>query len=53
MEKKGFRLFGMDWKYFAIFAAIVLITLYVPIAITGEDVGVKTNLPGPCWAASP
>ena len=46
MEKKGFRLFGMDWKYFAIFAAIVLITLYVPIAITGEDVGVKTNLPG-------
>ena len=45
-EKKPFQLFGMKWYYFAIFAAIVLITLYVPINITGEDVGVKTNLPG-------
>jgi len=45
-EKKPFKLFGMKWYYFAIFAAIVLITLYVPINITGEDVGVKTNLPG-------
>ena len=46
MEKKPFRLFGMDWRYFAVFAAIVLITLYVPINITGDDIGVKTNLPG-------
>ena len=37
MEKK--------WYYFAIFAAIVLVTLYVPINIKGDDVGVKTNLP--------
>ena len=26
MEKKSFRLFGMNWKYFAVFAAIVLVT---------------------------
>ena len=45
-EKKTFQLFGMKWYYFAIFAAIVLITLYVPINIKGDDVGVKTNLPG-------
>ena len=46
MEKKGFRLFGMDWKYFAIFAAIVLITLYVPIAITGSVSGGTANYRG-------
>ena len=43
--KKPFQLFGMKWYYFAIFAAIVLVTLYVPINIKGDDVGVKTNLP--------
>ena len=45
IEKKSFQLFGMNWKYFAVFSAIVLITLYAPISITGEDIGVKTNLP--------
>lgn len=44
-EKKNFQLFGMNWKYFAVFSVIVLITLYAPISITGEDIGVKTNLP--------
>ena len=44
--KKPFQLFGMNWIYFVVFAVIVLVTLYVPINITGEDVGVKTNLPG-------
>ena len=43
--KKPFQLFGMKWYYFAIFAIIVLITLYVPINIKGDDVGVATNLP--------
>ncbi len=45
-KKKQFQLFGMDWRYFTAFALIVLVTLYVPINITGDDVGVKTNLPG-------
>ena len=35
-EKKPFQLFGMKWYYFAIFAVIVLVTLYVPINIKGE-----------------
>ena len=45
-KKQPFRLFGMDWRYFLVFAVIVLVTLYVPINIKGEDVWVKTNLPG-------
>ena len=43
--KKRFQLFGMDWRYFAVCAVIILVTLYVPINIKGDDVGVKTNLP--------
>lgn len=41
----AYKLYGMPWYYFAIFAVIILAVTYIPIGITGADVMVKSNLP--------
>lgn len=45
-EKLGaYKLYGMPWYYFAIFAVIILAVTYIPIGIKGDDIMVKSNLP--------
>jgi Na+/citrate or Na+/malate symporter len=40
-----YKLYGMPWYYFAIFAVIVLAVTYLPIGIKPENVMKSTNLP--------
>lgn len=45
-QKLGaYKLYGMPWYYFAIFAVVILALVYIPIGIKGDDVWVKSNLP--------
>lgn len=41
----NYKLYGMPWYYFAIFAVIVLLVTYVPLGFSGADFMKKTNLP--------
>ncbi|NLH55055.1 MAG: 2-hydroxycarboxylate transporter family protein [Acholeplasmataceae bacterium] len=41
----SYKLYGMPWYYFAIFALVILVVTYVPIGLKGEDFMVKSNLP--------
>lgn len=40
-----YKLYGMPWYYFAIFAVVILFVTYVPLGMKSEDFMVKTNLP--------
>lgn len=45
-EKLGaYKLYGMPWYYFAIFAVIILFLTYVPLGLKPEEFMAKSNLP--------
>ncbi|NLG81470.1 MAG: 2-hydroxycarboxylate transporter family protein [Bacilli bacterium] len=45
-ERKGYRIYGMPWYWFLVFAAIILITTYVPLGFgTERKYLIDTNLP--------
>lgn len=41
----AYKLYGMPWYYFAIFAVVVLFVTYVPLGFKGEEFMTKSNLP--------